>query len=75
MLIVGVVNEVPVASELPPVGAANQLIVPAVVLPLNVTVPASQRLADVPVTVGVLLMVTTTALRGEIQPLACVAST
>jgi hypothetical protein len=42
-LILGVVNEVPVPNEVPPVEAAYQLNVPALAVAPNITVPASQR--------------------------------
>lgn len=71
----GVVNEVPVPTNVPPVNAEYQLIVPALVVAPNVSVPASHLLAGVvPVTLGVLLIVATTAVRTEVQP-AFVAST
>ena len=38
----GVVKEAPVAKALPPVGAANQLIVPALVVALSNVVPLPQ---------------------------------
>ena len=49
----GVVNDVPVPNETPPVAAAYQLIVPALAVAPNTTVPVPQRLAGVvPVIVG-----------------------
>ena len=68
LLINGVVKEVPVPMELPPVDAAYQFKVPALVVAPRVTVPASQRAAGVvDVIVGVLLMVATTAVLDEVQ--------
>jgi len=52
----GVVNDVPVPSETPPVEAAYQLIVPADALAPRDTVPGPQRVAGVvPVIVGIAL--------------------
>jgi hypothetical protein len=67
----GVVKEVPVPREAPPVEAAYQLSVPAEALAPSVTVPVPQRLAGVfPVMVGIGLMVAATAVRDtERQPL------
>lgn len=67
----GVINEVPVPSELPPDDAANQLRVPALAVAPNAIVPASQREAGVvPVTDGVVLTVATTDDRGDVHPLS-----
>ena len=58
----GVVNEVPVPNEAPPVDAAYQLIVPADAVAPNVTVPVPQTDPGVvPVIVGIVLTVATTA--------------
>ena len=67
---------VPVPKLLPPVLAAYQLMVPALAVAPKVTVPASQREADVlAVMLGVVFIVATTAvLVPVVQPLA-VAST
>ena len=55
----GVVNDVPVPSDTPPVDAAYQLIVPADALAPRVTVPVPQRDAGiVPVMVGITFTVT-----------------
>ena len=55
----GVVNEVPVPTDKPPVTPSYQLIVPADAVAPNNTVPVPQRAAGVvPVMVGVLLIVT-----------------
>ena len=73
--ILGVVNEVPVPKELPPVDAAYQLIVPPLAAP-SVNVPASQRAAGVvPVMVGVIIIVATTAILGELAHPLATAST
>ena len=71
----GVVNEVPVPNKVPPVEASYQFKVPALAVALNTTVPASQRDAGVVLlTVGVIFIVASTAVREEVQPEA-VAST
>ena len=58
--IVGVVKLIPEPKALPPLAAANQLIVP-VLAPSKVTVPASQRETLFTATVGMGLMVAITA--------------
>lgn len=65
----GVVNEFPVANATPPVKLANQLIVPALGVALNVSVPAPHRVAGiVEVIVGVAVIVAVTAVReAEVQ--------
>ena len=72
----GVVNEVPVPIDAPPVEAAYQFIVPAEDVAPRVTVPASHLDPGVvPVIAGVVLTVAMTAvLVPVVQPLA-VAST
>ena len=72
----GVVNDVPVPKELPPVNAAYQFKIPALAVVPNTTVPASHRAAGVePVTVGVVFIVAKTdVLEAFVQPLL-VAST
>ena len=45
--ILGVVNDAPVAIDVPPVNAVYQLIVPALAVAPNATVPVPQRLVDV----------------------------
>ena len=74
--ILGVVNDVPVPIDVPPVTAANQFNVPALAVAPNVTVPVPQTDPGVvPDTVGMALTVATTALLvAVVQPLA-VAST
>jgi hypothetical protein len=74
-LILGVVNEVPVPNEEPPVLAAYQFSVPALAVAPKATVPTSQRLAGVVVeTDGVVFTVAITADLAEVQPVF-VAST
>ena len=58
-LILGVVYDVPVANDAPPVAAAYQLIVPALAVAPNANVPVPQRLAGVlAVMVGIAFTVT-----------------
>ena len=74
--ILGVVNEVPVTREDPPVEAAYQLIMPELDVAPSVTVPVPQRLpgvVDVMVGSG-LIVANTDVLVGVVQPLL-VAST
>ncbi len=72
----GVVNDAPVANDVPPVKDEYQLIVPALAVAPNTNVPVPQRLAGVlAVMVGIAFTVATTAvLAAVVQPLA-VAST
>lgn len=71
----GVVNDVPVPNEDPPVAAAYQFNVPALAVAPRVTVPVPHREAGVvPEIVGVVLTVAATAVLAEVQPLL-VAST
>ena len=73
--ITGVVKGVPVPKLAPPLLAANQSRLPALVVAASTTVPASQRLPGVvEVTEGVIFTVATTAVRAEVQP-PLVAST
>ena len=74
--ILGVVYDVPVPSDVPPVKAAYQFNVPALAVAPKVTVPEPQtELGVVPDIVGTALTVATTALLvAVVQPLA-VAST
>ena len=66
----GVVNVLPVLSKFPPVAASYQRTVPVLGLALKVKVPAPQRLAGVPVSVGIVLIVAKTAVLDEaMQPL------
>ena len=74
-LIPGVVNEVPVPSDVPPEEAAYQLRVPALAVAPRVTVPDPQRDAGVvDVTDGVVFIVATTEVLEEVQ-FAVAAST
>ena len=74
--ILGVVNDVPVPNEVPPVKAAYQFNVPALAVAPKVTVPVPHTEPGVvPLTVGRALTVATTALLlAVVQPFA-VAST
>ena len=74
--ILGVVNDVPVPNDTPPVTAAYQFNVPALAVAPKVTVPVPQTEPGVvPDTVGIALTVATTAvLVAVVQPFA-VAST
>ncbi len=57
--ILGVVNDVPVPNDTPPEDAAYQLIVPALAVAPNATVPVSHlESVVVPVIVGISLTVT-----------------
>ena len=69
------VNDVPVEILVPPVAALYQLIVPALAVAPNTTVPTSQREPGVVEdTVGVVLTVARTSVLTLVQPLL-VAST
>jgi hypothetical protein len=71
----GVVNDVPVPNEEPPVDAAYQFSVPALAVAPKATVPASHLFPGVVVlTDGVVFTVATTALLTEVHPVF-VAST
>ena len=72
----GVVNVTPVANDVPPVNAEYQLIVPALAVAPNATVPVPQRFAGVlAVMVGTAFTVAATdVLVAVVQPFA-VAST
>ena len=72
----GVVNDAPVANDIPPVKAEYQLIVPALAVAPNATVPVPHIAAGVlAVMVGIALTVASTAvLVAVVQPFA-VAST
>ena len=62
------VKEVPVPREVPPVAAANQEIVPAEAVAPMVTAPVPQIAAGVvAVMLGAVVMVATTAERGEVH--------
>ena len=71
----GVVYDVPVPNEDPPVEAAYQLRVPALAVAPRTTVPVPQRLPGVvPVIDGIVLTVAVTAERADVHP-PLVAST
>jgi len=73
--IIGVVKELPVPSEVPPVDAAYQSIVPVLVAP-RVTVPASHlEPGVVPVMAGAVFTVATTAVLEAVVHPPEVAST
>ena len=76
MLMLGVVKLLPVASELPPVAAAYQLMIPALAVAPRITVPVPHLEAGVvPVMVGMAFTVAATAvLVADVQP-PSVAST
>jgi hypothetical protein len=67
----GVVKEVPVPREAPPVRAAYQLIVPEEAAP-RVTVPVPQREAGVVLVIEGVVLTTTTVEAVPEQPLASV---
>ena len=72
----GVVNEVPVPNEVPPVEAAYQLTVPAEAVAPRATVPVLQRLAGVvAVIVGMVFTVAITAVLDVVVQPVLVAST
>ena len=72
----GVVKDVPVPSELPPVDPAYQLIVPADAVAPNVTVPDPQTEPGVvPVIVGMVLTVARTEVLADVVHPFAVAST
>jgi len=74
--ITGVVKLVPVPSDIPPVAAAHQLIVPELAVAPRVTVPGPQLLPGVvPVIVGIAVIVAVTAVRVAVVHPAKVAST
>lgn len=71
----GVVKEFPVSSDVPPFGAAYQLIVPVEADAPNIRTPGPQRAAGVtPVIEGVTLMVAVTAVLVDVH-IPIVAST
>ena len=74
--ILGVVNDVPVPNEVPPVAAAYQFNVPALAVAPKVTVPVAHLAAGVvPDIVGMALTVATTALLAAVEQPLAVAST
>ena len=66
----GVINDVPVPNEDPPLAVAYQFNTPKLAMAPSVTVPVSQRAANVvPETIGVVLTVASTdVLEALIQP-------
>ena len=67
-MITGVVKDVPVPKLVPPEADENQEIVPAEAVAPIVTAPVPQMAAGVvPVIVGAVFIVATTAERGEVQ--------
>ncbi len=74
--ITGVVKEMPVPSEAPPVAAAYQLMVPAEAVAPRVTVPDPQTAPGVvPVIVGTVFTVAVTAVLDAVVQVPRVAST
>ena len=72
----GVVNGEPVPNDVPPVELAYQFIVPAEAVAAKFTVPVPQREPGVvPVMVGIVLTVATTAVREADVHVPVVAST
>ena len=72
----GVVKDVPVPSDTPPVDPAYQLIVPAEAVAPNVTVPCPQtEPVVVPVIVGIVLTVARTEVLADVVHPFAVAST
>ena len=72
----GVVNEVPVPNDDPPLDAAYQLIVPADAVAPKATVPVPQREPSVvPVIEGVTVTVAVTEVLDPVVQLLSVAST
>ena len=72
----GVVNDAPVANDVPPVAALYQLIVPALAVAPNTTVPVPHIAAGVlAVMVGMVFTTTVTAVDVSLQPLALLTNT
>ena len=75
-LILGVVNDVPVPKDAPPVVAAYQLIIPALAVAPNVAVPFPHiATGAVAVTVGIVFTEAVTAVLVEVVHPLDVAST
>ena len=75
-MILGVVNDTPESSGVPPVKAEYQLIVPALAVAPNTIVPVPQRLAGVlAVMVGMVFTTTTTAVEVSLHPLTLLTNT
>ena len=74
--ILGVVNDVPVEILVPPVAALYQLIVPALAVAPNTTVPVPHIAAGVlAVMVGIVFTITATAVDVSLQPLILLTNT
>ncbi len=74
--ILGVVNDVPVPNDTPPEDAAYQLIVPALAVAPNATVPVPHLESGVvPVIVGIAFTVAVTAVLDAVVHPLLVAST
>ncbi len=74
--ILGVVNDVPVPNDTPPEDAAYQLIVPALAVAPNTTVPVPHLESGVvPVIVGISLTIAVTAVLDAVVHPLLVAST
>ena len=72
----GVVNDAPVANDVPPVKAEYQLIVPALAVAPNTAVPAPHIAAGVlAVMVGMAFTITATAVEVSLHPLALLTNT
>jgi len=71
VVMLGVVNEVPVPKDVPPVFEAYQFNVPALEAAVKTTVPVPQRDEGVvEVTDGVVFTVATIAVLPDVQPVA-----
>ena len=72
----GVVNETPVAIDVPPVNAEYQLIVPALAVAPSAAVPVPHIAAGVlAVMVGIVFTITATAVDVSLHPLALLTNT
>ena len=72
----GVVNDAPVSSGVPPIDIEYQLILPALAVAPNTNVPVPQRLAGVlAVIVGIVFTITATAVEVSLHPLALLTNT
>ena len=72
----GVVNDAPVPNDVPPVAALYQLIVPALAVAPNTTVPVPHIAAGVlAVMVGMVFTITVTIVDVSLHPLALLTNT
>ena len=72
----GVVNDAPVPNDVPPVAALYQLIVPALAVAPNTTVPVPHIAAGVlAVMVGMVFTITVTIIDVSLHPLALLTNT